>query len=322
MHNILRKSSQYALIIEIVNQESKTMDKSQQFQNYALAGMASMMGATTTNPMDVIKVRMQLEGELQNQQAVKNRKYANMYSGFRHIIATEGIRGLYKGLTASLMREGSYSTIRIGAYEPMKELLGADDPAHTSLYIKVVAGAITGAFGSAIANPTDLVKVRLQAENKVKRYSSTVGAFVTIVKNEGIAGLWRGVGPTVKRAALLTATQIPSYDHSKHLILNAGLLDEGTVLHGICSMFAGFMTATITSPVDVIKTRVMNQNVLGKKPSKYLGTIDAFRKIWCSEGPKGFYKGWFPNWMRIGPHTMVCLMFYEQLRSLFGIRPV
>lgn len=73
------------------------------------------------------------------------------------------MRGLYRGLVPSLMREGSYSAIRLGAYEPMKEILGASDPLHTPLYKKIMAGAITGAFGSALANPTDLVKIRFRA---------------------------------------------------------------------------------------------------------------------------------------------------------------
>jgi hypothetical protein len=62
-------------------------------------------------------------------------------------------------LAPSLLREGSYSTIRMGGYDVMKNQLGATDPAHTPLWKKITAGAVSGAVGSAIANPTDLVKV-------------------------------------------------------------------------------------------------------------------------------------------------------------------
>ena len=67
------------------------------------------------------------------------------------------------------MREGSYSTIRLGAYEPLKLQLGATDVAHTPLWKKITAGAISGTIGSAIATPTDLVKVRFQAVGPGKR---------------------------------------------------------------------------------------------------------------------------------------------------------
>ena len=66
-------------------------------------------------------------------------------------------------VTASLMREAVYSTIRLGAYEPVKELFGASK--HNSpLWKKLAAGATTGAVGSAIATPTDLVRVRMQGQ--------------------------------------------------------------------------------------------------------------------------------------------------------------
>ena len=74
----------------------------------------------------------------------------------------------FYSLTASILREASYSTIRIGAYEPMKELLGAHNPARTPLWKKIVAGASSGAIGSAMASPTDLVKIRLQADGNLK----------------------------------------------------------------------------------------------------------------------------------------------------------
>ncbi|KAF0685266.1 Aste57867_22810 [Aphanomyces stellatus] len=276
-----------------------------------LAGCANASAAFITNPIDVLKIRMQLEGECH----IQPRRYAGFIQGSKTIMAAEGVRGFYKGVAASVLRDGFYSGIRLGAYEPMKELLGATDPSHTPLHLKVIAGAITGAFGSALANPTDLVKVRMQAEGT--RYASMRQAFAEIVRHEGVKGLWKGVGPTVKRAALLTATQIPSYDHSKHLLLNHNVMAEGPVLHFCCSMFAGFIAATVTSPVDVVKTRIMNQ-----KTALYANSLDALRKIVAKEGVMGLYKGWLPNWMRIGPHTMITLMIFEELRKVVGLPPV
>lgn len=232
---------------------------------------------------------------------------------------------LYLRLFASLMREGSYSTIRLGAYEPLKVLFGATDPARTPLWKKVVAGAISGTIGSAIATPTDLVKVRFQAAGPGTKppYKNTFYGFAEIARTEGVRGLWTGVGPTVQRAAILTASQIPSYDHTKHTILNAGLMKEGPQLHIVCSMVAGLVTAFATSPVDVVKTRVMNQKKdKHGKPLVYRNTWDCIVKTVRSEGPLGLYKGFVPNWMRIGPHTIVCFFVFEQLRRLVGMRPI
>lgn len=223
------------------------------------------------------------------------------------------------------MREGSYSAIRLGAYEPIKVSLGATDPAHTPLWKKITAGAISGTIGSAIATPTDLVKVRFQATGpgQSPRYQHVFHAFYSIARNEGVTALWTGVVPTVQRAAILTATQIPSYDHTKHTLLNAELMQEGVALHIVSSLVAGFMAALTTSPVDVIKTRMMNQHRdPAGKPLLYQNTFDCVLKIVRHEGIFGFYKGFIPNWMRIGPHTIVTFFVFEQLRKFVGMRPV
>jgi len=289
-----------------------------------------MCGGAVTNPIDVIKIRMQLENELGSKHSSKNifkdRYYKGFLRGGVRIFSEEGLRGLYKGLLPSLLREGSYSTIRLGAYEPLKVQLGATDIAHTPLWKKITAGAISGTIGSAIATPTDLVKVRFQAvgPGQTSKYRHTFHAFWTIARTEGIRGLWTGVGPTVQRAAILTAAQIPSYDHTKHTLLNAQLMEEGPALHGVSSVIAGFVTACSTSPFDVVKTRMMNQkkDAASGAPLVYKNTIHCIAKIVKHEGLLGLYKGFIPNWMRIGPHTIVTFFVFERLRYSVGMSPV
>ena len=97
------------------------------------------------------QIRLQLQGQ---GQAKSVREYAGFLRGMRHVVENEGVTGLYKGLSPAILREASYSAIRLGLYEPAKELLGFHDVSNTPLWAKVAAGAMTGAVGSAIANPT------------------------------------------------------------------------------------------------------------------------------------------------------------------------
>lgn len=231
----------------------------------------------------------------------------------------------YFSITPSLMREATYSTLRLGLYEPLKEWFGATDPAHTPLWKKVCSGAIAGAIGSAIACPTDVVKIRLMAlpSGNQWEYRHTLHAFQAIVSNEGIRGLWTGVSATVKRSALVSATAVSSYDHAKHTILNAGLLCEGPVLHIVASSIAGFVTNCVTSPIDMVRTRYMNQKKdHNKKPLLYRGTIDCIVKTVRKEGLFGLYKGFIPNWTRTGTHTVVTFFVFEQLRAFVGMKPI
>jgi hypothetical protein len=88
-------------------------------------------------------------------------------------------------------------------------------------------------------------------------------------------------------------------------------------------MLAGLFVATTTNPIDLVKSRYMNQtfNHVGKG-NLYTSTFDCFQKTYMAEGFMGFYKGWLPNWMRIGPHTVVTFVILEQLRMLAGIAPI
>jgi hypothetical protein len=77
------------------------------------------------------------------------------------ISKNEGIKGLYKGITATWLRESVYSTLRIGLYEPFKVQFGGTDPEHTPIWIKFAAASMAGMIGSILGNPIDLLKVRM-----------------------------------------------------------------------------------------------------------------------------------------------------------------
>ena len=101
---------------------------------------------------------------------------------------------MYRGLTASLLREASYSSTRIGLYDLFKELLGHDPaaPASTPFWKRLASGLASGAVGAALANPTDLVKVRMQAFSRpgASRYRHTLDAFRSILREGGVRALW------------------------------------------------------------------------------------------------------------------------------------
>lgn len=83
----------------------------------------------------------------------------------------------------------------------------------------------------------------------------------------------------------------------------------------------------VTNPVDIIKTRVMNQRssysaVASEAADVYKSPWDCFSKTLRSEGPFALYKGAMAAWLRLGPHTIVTFMVFEQLRAATGTRPL
>lgn len=314
-----------------------------------LGGIANTIACSITHPIDTVKVRLQLQSlapppvfTAANGVAGTASVLPTRYLGFRHgllaILREEGfVNGWYKGVQASLIREASYSSLRFGLYDVVKEVyedkvfpnsapsIGGTTP----LYIKLLAGATSGAVGSALASPMDLVKVRMQSDRTGERYGNRfLFACKDIYQHDGlIKGFYRGVGPTTFRAMALTAAQLPSYDHMKVVLLQSPHFEEGIVVHMIASMFAGLMAATASSPLDVIKTKIMNEcSKTATSPEQFHANKQLIRKAFMqvlqTDGLRGFFKGWLPNWMRLGPHTIITLMVYEELRAMSGLKPV
>lgn len=217
-----------------------------------------------------------------------------------------------------MVRELAYSSIRLGLYDPAKALFVAPNvaPGDVPLPSKIVAGLLSGGIGSCLATPSDVVKIRFQARlpDQPRLYRHSWHALTAIYAAEGVRGLYRGVGPTVVRAAVLTSAQLASYDHTKHALLRRRLVPDGPRLHVVCALVAGLVTATATCPVDVIKTRLMNAST-----GTYASAWDCLRTSVAHDGVSVLMRGWLPNYLRLGPHFVVSLPLYEFFRRRFGV---
>jgi hypothetical protein len=142
--------------------------------------------------------------------------------------------------------------------------VGKDHVGDVPLLGKIGAGLATGAIAICVASPTDLVKVRMQGEGKLapgvpRRYSSAVAAYGIIAREEGLTGLWKGLGPNVARNAIINAAELASYDQIKQSLLASGYFTDNVVTHLLSGLGAGFFAVSIGSPVDVVKSRVMGE---------------------------------------------------------------
>ena len=199
-------------------------------------------------------------------------------------------------------------------YEPFKNLLGGG----TQLHEKIAAGVLSGAISSFFATPLDVVKIRLQVKGE-RRYRGLMHGLIEVGKTEGLAGLYKGWGPTMMRAAVLTGSQVASYDQIKRVLIGRDLMQEGVALHTVASFFAGLICSLTTSPVDVIKTRYQNTPAhLGK----YSSVFDCFIQSIKAEGLYGLYKGFLPNWMRLGPHSIIAFLIYDNMCLAAGLKPL
>ena len=149
------------------------------------------------------------------------------------------------GLVPTWGRSFCFTGLRIGLYPTVRNAVAGpgQDVAATSLGVKVVAGALTGALGSAVANPVDLVRTRMQAQaGRATQYASSLAAAHAVLSCGGLAGLWGGTSATALRAALLSGSQLATYDQTKQLARGRGV-QEGTALHLSAGVLSGARAA-------------------------------------------------------------------------------
>ncbi|XP_061301608.1 brain mitochondrial carrier protein 1 isoform X1 [Pezoporus flaviventris] len=184
-----------------------------------------------------------------------------------------------------------------------------------TLLINVICGVVSGVISSALANPTDVLKIRMQAQGSLFQ-GGMIGSFIDIYQQEGTRGLWRGVVPTAQRAAIVVGVELPVYDITKKHLILSGLMGDTIFAHFVSSFTCGLAGAIASNPVDVVRTRMMNQRAIVGNTELYKGTLDGLVKTWKSEGFFALYKGFWPNWLRLGPWNIIFFITYEQLKRL------
>lgn len=276
-----------------------------------LGGLAASIAASCTHPLDVTKVRMQTI------KAVAGSKRPSTVAIIRASLVQSGFPSLYAGLTASLMRQMSYSLVRLGSYEKMKAYLSRDGRASTPNLF--VAACLAGGLGGIAGNPADIILVRMtsdltRAPDKRYAYSNALAGLVSLVKQEGLQGLTRGLGTNTVRAILMNASQVGSYDFFKTQLLLRPIpmidyqLQDNLLLHLIASCFAGTVATTICSPADVIRSRLMASS----SDSTFSQVLtQSLRK----EGIRFLFKGWTPAFVRLAPNTVLLFVFFEYLKK-------
>ncbi|NWV01721.1 S2534 protein, partial [Upupa epops] len=260
-----------------------------------LGAAGGCLACVLTNPLEVVKTRLQLQGEL-SAPGSHPRPYRGVLRAVGAVCRHDGLRGLQQGLAAGLLSGGT-----------------------------VAAGAVAGAVGAVVGSPAYLVKTHLQAQTKSAvavghqhNHENITSAFKSIYKQHGVAGLWRGVTGAVPRVAVGSAAQLATFTSAKDWVCQHEWFTEGSwsaVLAG--GMVSGVAVAVTMTPFDVVSTRLYNQPVHPDGRGKlYRGFFDCVLQISSKEGLLGLYKGIGAVYLRLGPHTVLSLFFWDELRKM------
>jgi hypothetical protein len=268
-------------------------------------GISGMVATSVVQPVDMIKVRIQLAGE-----GTAAGPKPTPLSVTRQIIASGKVLDLYTGLSAGLLRQAVYTTARLGMFDTLMGSLSARAKAEgraVGFAERATAGLTAGGIAAMIGNPADLALIRMQSDGlkplaERKNYKSVIDALSGIAKSEGIGALWAGAAPTVVRAMALNFGQLAFFSEAKaQLKQHTDLSAQTQTLSA--SAIAGFFASFFSLPFDFVKTRLQKQSKGPDGKLPYRGMVDCFSKVAKQEGLGRFYRGFGTYYVRIAPHA-------------------
>lgn len=264
-----------------------------------------MTATAIIQPVDMIKVRLQLAGE-----GVATGPKPTALSVTREILAAGKALDLYTGLSAGLLRQAVYTTARLGFFDTFMGMAKTNAKAKGTapgFKERAAAGLSAGGLAAMIGNPADLALIRMQSDGlkpveKRANYKSVLDALLRISKNEGVTALWAGCLPTVARAMALNFGQLAFFSEAKTQLKSKTAWSPMTQTL-TASAIAGFFASFFSLPFDFVKTRLQKQSRNPDGTLPYKGMVHCAQRVIKEEGWLRFYRGFSTYYVRIAPHA-------------------
>ncbi|KAH0916063.1 hypothetical protein HID58_030509, partial [Brassica napus] len=287
--------------------------------NAGAGATAGAIAATFVCPLDVIKTRLQVLGL--PEAPASGKRGSVIITSLQNIVKNEGFRGMYRGLSPTIIALLPNWAVYFSVYGKLKEVLQSSDGT-LSVGANMVAAAGAGASTSIATNPLWVVKTRLMTQGirpGVVPYKSVMSAFSRICQEEGFRGLYSGLLPSLAGISHV-AIQFPAYEKIKQYMAkidNTSVenLSPGSV--AIASSIAKVVASVLTYPHEVIRAKLQEQGQMRNSENKYSGVIDCVKKVFRSEGIPGMYRGCATNLLRTTPSAVITFTTYEMMLRFF-----
>ncbi|CAM8989131.1 unnamed protein product [Rhodiola kirilowii] len=304
------------------------------WRDFLWGAMAGAFGEGMMHPVDTVKTRIQSQVFLSGNQNQKS-----ILQMVRSVWLTDGVRGFYRGIAPGITGSLATGATYFGVIESTKSWIEESHPNLAGHWSHFIAGAVGDTLGSFIYVPCEVIKQNMQVQgarsswgNNLKHvkagsqvhtyYSGMFQAGCSIWKEQGPKGLYAGYWSTLARDVPFAGLMVMFYEGLKDLTefgmrkmssdskyqTNSSI--EGLLLGGL----AGGLSAYLTTPLDVIKTRLQVQG----STLRYKGWLDTATKIWDTEGSRGMFRGSVPRVMWYVPASALTFMAVEFLRAHFN----
>ncbi|MCJ1269287.1 mitochondrial aspartate-glutamate transporter agc1 [Lobaria immixta] len=280
--------------------------------HFALGSIAGAFGAFMVYPIDLVKTRMQN----QRSQRVGELLYKNSIDCAKKVVKNEGFKGLYSGVLPQLIGVAPEKAIKLTVNDLIRGYFSNKETGAIWWPQEILAGGSAGACQVVFTNPLEIVKIRLQVQGEVAKTMEGVPrrSAMWIVKNLGLIGLYKGASACLLRDVPFSAIYFPTYNHLKRDLFGEGPNKKlGVVQLLTAGAIAGMPAAYLTTPCDVIKTRLQVEARKGE--TKYTSLRHCAKTVFQEEGFRAFFKGGPARILRSSPQFGFTLAAYEVLQK-------
>ncbi|KAL8093094.1 uncharacterized protein LOC141693250 [Apium graveolens] len=288
-----------------------------EFWQFMVAGsVAGSIEHMAMFPVDTLKTRMQAIGS--SSSASFTAPVINLRQSLSSILKIEGLAGLYRGVAAMGIGAGPAHAVYFSVYETFKKSLLAHGNPNTSA-VHAVSGVFATVASDAVITPMDVVKQRLQLKNSP--YKGVCDCVRRVLFEEGFGAFYVSYRTTVLMNAPFTAVHFATYEAAKKGLMELSpdsVADDETLLvHATAGAAAGGLAAAVTTPLDVVKTRLQCQGVCGCDRFSSCSIGDVIQSIAKKDGYGGLMRGWAPRMLFHAPAAAICWSTYEAAKSFF-----
>ncbi|KAG9134399.1 hypothetical protein Leryth_023784 [Lithospermum erythrorhizon] len=321
------------------------------FIDAASGAISGAVSRTITSPLDVIKIRFQVQLEptihwsLLRREAYAKSKYTGMLQATKDIFREEGLRGFWRGNVPALLMVMPYTAIQFTVLNKLKTFVSGSSKSGLIFILSkkneildsvtwvayllsfITSGAVAGCAATVGSYPFDLVRTILASQGEPKVYPNMRSAFAEILRTRGFPGLYAGLTPTLVEIIPYAGLQFGTYDTFKRWVMEWNHRssypneDDDTLSSFqlfFCGLAAGSCAKAVCHPLDVVKKRFQIEGLqrdprYGARVERdaYKGMYDALRRIMYNEGWNGLYKGIVPSIIKAAPAGAVTFVAYE-----------
>jgi len=291
---------------------------SSNYNNFPAIVAATCLSEFCTHPFEVLKVRAQIRFN-------KSGELPSRFTLLKRYLEKYGVKGLYKGFSAGIIRAIQNQTIRLYLYDFLNGVL--PQPAihdHTNYWkqlpYKFVSAFVSAFFAGLTGNPWVVLKVRMIAD-KTGDYKNLGTSIRSVIKNDGYREFTKGTSVSLARGILLSSIDLTLYDTLKFVLKTKEGEDKRSIF--FASVISSFVAGLFSYPLDVLITLHMNQRTQLQESQGFAEIVRLCKHIYSKNGFKGFYVGFFGFASRLmvyGPVFWNSLEFFNQNLSLQMIK--